>query len=55
MKEYLEKTLRQIVTIKEIRSGYSSKELKDKLNDKYEDKSLHILFSKKFKPAKGIL
>ena len=45
----------QKVTIKEIRSGYSPKELKDKLNDKYEDKPLHILFSKKFKPAKGIL
>jgi tRNA (adenine37-N6)-methyltransferase len=40
------------VIIKEIHSGYTKDELTDKKNDKYEDKSLHKLFDKRFKTVK---
>jgi tRNA (adenine37-N6)-methyltransferase len=38
--------------VKEIFSGYSKEELADVEDDKYEDKTLHKLFNKRFKPAK---
>jgi tRNA (adenine37-N6)-methyltransferase len=39
------------VTINEIRSGYSDAELHNEKENKYQDKLLHQLFRKRFKPA----
>jgi len=42
------------VIIKAIRSGYTKEELLDEKNDKYGDKPLHILFTKRFKSVNKI-
>jgi len=46
---YMVDNTSQTVSINEIRSGYSEKELSNQKEDKYQDKLLHLLFIKQFK------